>query len=87
MLGPPPQVARLAHDKHGGAEGLLQHQQARLDRQLEGRLKVRRCCTRLRQQEGGRRRAQTWLLRPACTRLRQRGGGGGSQMYRCGMRL
>ncbi|KAL4424623.1 hypothetical protein ABPG77_002241 [Micractinium sp. CCAP 211/92] len=35
------QVARLAHDKHGGAEGLQQHQQARQDKQLEGRLKRR----------------------------------------------
>ncbi len=39
--GCPAQVARLAHDKHGGAEGLQQHQQARLDKQLEGRLKAR----------------------------------------------
>ncbi|KAL4448613.1 hypothetical protein ABPG75_005832 [Micractinium tetrahymenae] len=35
------QVARLAHDKHGGEEGLQQHQQAKLDKQLESRLKRR----------------------------------------------
>lgn len=34
------QVARAAHRKHGGAEGLIEHQQARLDARLEGRMKV-----------------------------------------------
>lgn len=44
------QVARLAHDKYGGAEGLAQHQQAHLDAQLRSKLRVR---------------PETWLL-PGC---------------------
>jgi hypothetical protein len=51
-LGPPApvpapaplQVARLAHDKHGGAEGLIQHQQSKLDARMQTKLRVGAGC-------------------------------------------
>lgn len=35
------QVARVAHDKYGGAEGLQQHQLTKVEAQMEGKLKRR----------------------------------------------
>ncbi len=38
------QVARLAHDKFGGAEQLQEHQRARADAKLQSKLRVRCGC-------------------------------------------
>ncbi|KAL4857824.1 DNA repair protein [Chlorella vulgaris] len=62
------QVARVSHRKYGGAEGLIQHQQARLDSSMDSKIRRREKEKQQEQREGERLR-----------RIRQRIGEGGEE--------